>query len=148
MSGRKEETLQSTYLTEPNAYRVNVTVADAAGPAGAADTDIPTIHLDLDPESLVQNAGAGTADQYQSSMHGHGAYLAIYARIPVGTATIQVWALADDDSGVVADFWAFVQENALTRNTLVTLQDLPAGKYKILVTAVSDAIDLLVSQTT
>jgi len=150
MPGRKSEVYDGSYITQEQAYRVGITGVDASVELDSTSQPIPTINLDLDMEEQIRDPGANAAPVYTASAHGHDAVLDIFAipSLAAITATLQVWRRVDDAAGTIPQTWCLVFAANITGNTLVRVGDLIAGKYRIIVTALSaGTINLAVART-
>jgi hypothetical protein len=167
MAGRKVP-YDITFLTSRVVYRTNITAADAS-----PDLDtIPAIAMDIDASKLMQNPGAGVADNYEVAGRAYNAHLEIFAHFtrrndcpavsrliyntliavnsPTCHATLRVWCYSLSQAGDdITPVWVVVHEQSIVTNTLITLRDIPAGSYKITVDDISAncRVDLLEQHT-
>jgi hypothetical protein len=149
MPGRKSDVYDGSYITAESAYRLNISGVDASVELDAGGNPIPTINLDLDMEEEIRNPGVSDP-VYTRAAHGHDAIIGIFAlpSAPTTTATIQLWRRVDDASGQVARTWAIAYAGNITGNTVLRVPNLIAGKYRIIVSALSaGTISLLTSRT-
>ena len=146
MPGRKNEEFDGSYITQESAYRLGV---------ASADTDptlstIPIIHLDLDMEEAYKNPAANAPVKYTQADAGHNAVIGIHAVHSVvnGTATLQLWRRLDDAAGQIPATWCLAYAVNIVGSSVVRAGSLIAGKYKVLVSALSGGnVSLAVSRT-
>ena len=150
MPSRKSEVYDGSYITQEQAYRVGITGADASVELDAASQPIPTINLDLDMEEEIRDPGRNADPVYTASAHGHDSVLGVFVvhSLPAGTATLQLWRRLDDAAGTIPQTWCLVSATDITGNTVLRLGDLIAGKYRVIVSALSGGtLNLAVAQT-
>jgi hypothetical protein len=143
LGGRNEG--ETTFLSHCVTYRKNVNAVDNQG---AASTSIPFIRMDIDRQSTVGESGQ--PNKFHRNTHGHNGVLVLFVKVTT-SATVQLWAYnTNDDVAGQGDNsgWFLVSTSAsLTVNTMLTYQDLPALKYKVLVSAVSGPVTILERHT-
>lgn len=114
MPGVKNTNRLTSYMTTPVLYRVVTSPDGAVTPA--TPPAVATIDASGSPKALND--------------------LVLFVS-PIGTCTLQVWAILNNA-------WYFVQETALTsaRPQVLTVKDLPACKWAVVVTVSSAAVTI------
>lgn len=144
LGGRNE--LNVTFLSHCLTYRKGV---------GSADTDptssaIPVIRMDIDRQATFNPRSAAGNATYSRNTHGHNGTLILFVNVTT-SARLQLWVFDEnDDAETEGDNsgWFLVKEtDVLSVNTMLEFKDLPARKYKVLVTQVTGPVTILERHT-
>ena len=157
MAGKKVP-YDATFLTPRVVYRRHIIAADS----GPNDEGIPDICLDIDSSKLMQNPGAGLADNYETASRAYNAHLELFVYLGTNKAatcegsyegivdgvinptdsrchgTIRVWVWGGPQVlDTLRGKWVLVHEQSVLTDTLIPLRMIPAGVYRITVPDIS-----------
>lgn len=147
-SGYKRE-YDQTFLTPRVLYR-QVDENDESGAPDVDDVDVPEIRLDIDTDSRTANCSkSGKSVTYQRAGRAYNGQLFLYAHLgdSVTKATINVWVY---DSFTIAtditEAYLLVDTIDISGSAFVPLRNIPAGKYKVTVTAISGSGTITITE--
>ena len=156
-----------TYLTAPQAYRHDISVADPSPYVDSLGESIPDIRLDIDPSKQAIDAAAKFAPKFEVSSRGYNGHLELYVHLDgldstpyrsieptllaaeseVDHANIKVWAWSgtyNDASQAAGNQgrWCVVAEYSIVDDTLIVLRDIPNTKYRVTVSELTSGLSI------
>lgn len=134
MAAGRKSTSDGSFLTDRRTLRT----------VSAADSDVDSV------EEVLDNRIDGTDN---GNSRGHDTTIAIFVLLdgPSG-ATVQLWASGSEEeegsssSSLAGGEWCKYAEQAVTGNTLLVYSDMPAGEYKVVVSSITGAGDVVIRE--